>query len=127
MSRYYGMSVEIKGYAPDKALAIQAAAEQEWSWEWSWDVKDDWSDYVHKDEPNVMTNYGESNLCGGESEEEFAHRLRIAIWRANAMYCEIGVTATYLEDLPTEFHGSSEDEYDKLKAAGLLEPEKEGE
>lgn len=122
MSRAYGMSVEIKGYAPSKSADIQVAAEEEWQWD------DDW--YEHKpigetDERPIMTNYGESNLCGGESEEEFAHRLRIAIWRANAMYCEIGVTATYLEDLPTEFHGSSEEQYEEAKIAGLLEPEKE--
>lgn len=124
MSRYYGMNVEIKGYDTLKRDDIQAAAEEEWQWE------NDWYEYkppAPTTERPVMTNYGESNLCGGESEEEFAHRLRIAIWRANAMYCEIGITATYLEDLPSEFHGSNEEQYEEAKAAGLLEPEKERE
>lgn len=119
MSRYYGMSVEIKGYDPKRSAEIQEAAGQEWNWD------DDWYENKRPKEVPAMTCYGESNLCGGESEEEFARRLKLAIWKANQAYCDICVCATYMEELPYESYCGDEDEYEKAKAAGLLEEEKE--
>jgi hypothetical protein len=118
MSRYYEMSVEIKNYDPNLVYEIQEAAQTEWSFD------DDWYQDKSGKIP-VMSCYGQSNLCGGEREEEFGRRLRLAIWKANKKYCDIALTATCLEDLPHEFYSGDEDEYEKAKAEGLLDEEKE--
>lgn len=102
MSRYYGMSVTISGHKPELVAGIKAAAEEEWPF-------GDWQAYDGK-----LTAYAESNLCGGETEEEFTERLSVAIWRANGAYCGVSVDATYLEALPYETHSLDEDDYARL-------------
>lgn len=106
MSRYYEMSVEISEYNPAKAKEIQAAAEAEWSF-------DDW--WSANDEPGeAMHASAQGNLSGGESEEEFAERLSLAVWRANGGYCSVTIDATYLENLPYETHTLDEEDYARL-------------
>ena len=99
MSRYYGMSLIIERVAPDRIRYVKRSARHEWPFE-------DW----HLFEGD-LSSYGESNLCGGEGEEEFADRLAHAIWRANKKFCEVIVNATYLEELPHETHIRSKAEY----------------
>lgn len=108
MSRYYQMDVEITKCDLSRKEKIIEAANDEWDFE-------DW----YADE--YLGASGRSNLCGGESEEEFVVRLSRAVWKANGAYCPVRVTATYLEDLPTEQHLLKEDEYEQAKKAGLLE------
>ena len=108
MSRHYGMVVEIRGYDPLRVTAIKDAANEEWSF-------DDW--YEAK-VPAVacISSYGQSNLGGGESEAEFAHRLNRAIWKANKGYCEITVHATCLEDAPFDTYVGDEEEFEAWKS-----------
>jgi hypothetical protein len=102
MSRHYEMSVEITSFQPERTDAITAAAGEEWPF-------DDWNEYEGK-----LTASAEDSLCGGESEEEFAERLSLAIWKANTGFCEVTVRATYLEELPYEEHCLGEDDYTRL-------------
>jgi hypothetical protein len=102
MSRFYEMTVEISGHDPEKEAAIQAAATKEWPF-------DDWI----CSEGNMRAS-AQDSLCGGETEEEFAERLSIAIWHANGYFCEVIVNATYLENQPYEIHSLDEDDYERL-------------
>ena len=82
MSRAYDMSVEIIGFRPDRTDAIEAAANQEWNF----------ADWFISEE--TLFASAEGSLCGGESEEDFAERLSLAVWRANGEYCDVTVNAT---------------------------------
>lgn len=114
MSRYYGMSIDITGHAPDRVRAIQKAAEGEWD---GFDNNDDWSKDNH-----TLSAYAEGSLCGGESEDDFSTRLTHAIWTANGAFCKVTVTATYLEDLPCEIHTLSSEDYDSFIATARSAP-----
>jgi hypothetical protein len=103
MSRFYGMAVSVSGHDPAKRRQIQKAARAVWPFA-GWDL----------DGAGGMRSYGESQLCGGETEEQFTERLTAAIWRANGAYCEVVVDATYLESLPYETHSLNEDDYSRL-------------
>ncbi len=110
MSRYYGMTVTISGYNVQGVEAIRAAAAEEWPFE-AW-----------TDSGDQLTAYAESNLCGGETEEQFTERLSVAVWRANGAYCEVSVDASYLESLPYETHSLNEDYYDRLVGSQPTDP-----
>ena len=111
MSRCYGMSIKITGHDKNKACAIFDAIKKEWEFqdEFFQDVPAD------NNEPNFLSAYGESFLCGGE--EEFTDRVALAVWKANNGYCRVEVTATYLEDLPYETHIRDEDDFDESQFA----------
>jgi hypothetical protein len=104
MSRYYGMNVVIVGQDAGKVEAIKAAAEAEWPFE-NW-----------VEGGGQLQAYGENQLCGGVTEEEFAERLTLAIWRANGAFCEVTVHATYMEELPYATYSLDEDDYARLIA-----------
>ncbi len=97
------MAVTITNYDIKKRLDVEAAAEEEWEFM-------DWN--------RLITNYpntkhqthaeGEGCLGGGETEEEFAKRLSIAILKANGAPCKIRVVATCLDDLPCNIHECNE-------------------
>ena len=110
MSRFYEMSVEVSGYVPAKAADIQAAAEEEWPFADWWRAGDD--------EAATMHASGQSSLCGGETDEEFAERLSLAIWRANGGYCRVSLDATFLENLPYETYELDEADYARLIQSG---------
>lgn len=103
MSLYYGMSITIENYDPKRAQHIKEAASAEWNW-------DDWYEVDKK----KLSAYGESNLAGGETEEEFAERVYVAVWKANGKYCDVTIEATYLEDLPTTGYYSNREDYRRL-------------
>jgi len=109
MSRAYQMMVEIEKFDAEKGEAIKSAAEEEW----------DFEDWYSRD--GRLISSGQSSLCGGETEEDFAGRLARAIWKANGKYCEVTVNATYLEEIPYETHSPSEETYERLKAQGQLD------
>lgn len=90
MSRAYEMTVAITEFRPIKLGAIKQAAEEIWPFEW------------HDESPEALEGAGQSELCGGESEGEFAQRLAVAIWHANGKFCNVEVIATYLENLPCQ-------------------------
>jgi len=106
MSRAYGMNVEIKGAVPANLPAIRETARGLWPFE-------DWSGM-----DELISSYGESNLCGGESEQEFTDRLAEAIWLANGEYCQVVVSATCLEDLPLDTHIRDEASYTQWQRKG---------
>ncbi|HOX57862.1 MAG TPA: hypothetical protein PLC99_13325 [Verrucomicrobiota bacterium] len=100
MSRAYDMAITVRGVEPRKRKQIQKAAEGEWPF-------DDW--YLQRlEESTILTASGESSLCGGESEEDFADRVAHAVWAAHGTYCEVEVAATYLEEMPYETHTRGE-------------------
>ena len=103
MSRAYGMTVSVSRYDPAKRRQIRKAARTVWPFV-GWDF----------DGAGTLHSYGESQLCGGETEEQFTERLTAAIWRANQAYCEVVVDATYLESLPYETHSLNDDDYSRL-------------
>ena len=102
MSRSYEMTVEIKGYLPEKANVVREAAASLWGFA-------DWYD-----QGDALTASAEGSLCGGETEEEFAERLSVAIWQANGGFCQVSLDATFLECLPRESYCLIEDDYARL-------------
>ena len=112
MSRYYGMDVLIHGVQPGRIPAVKEAAEKEWEF-------DGWTQEEQKGQTNLAA-YGESSLCGGETEEELTDRLTQAIWRANQRFCRVTVHAIYLESLPFETHERDEEDYQKFNERSIL-------
>ena len=113
MSRLYSMSIKIMDYDDSKTRAIFDAIKHEWEID---------HEYCHgvstdEEEPRFLSASGESYLCGGESEEEFADRIALAIWKANGGCCHIEVIATFLEELPYEIHTRDEEDYHHLVEA----------
>ena len=92
MSRLYNMSLEVTGFKMPNAKKIMAAAKKEWPFD----------DFMFNEDTGRITGSGDANLCGGESEDEFANRLTRAIFKANGSPCKVVINATYLEDLPFE-------------------------
>jgi hypothetical protein len=114
MSRYYEMRVEVRGSNKDKLAAIKATICQEWN------ITDS---YTNGETEEAFS--GEGNLGGGESEEDFTQRVSRAIWEANGEYCEVGVTAVYLEDPPTQYHQLKESDYDSWRNNGKTKEQEE--
>ena len=108
MSRYYSMVLNVSGHNQEKSEEIMEAANKHWEF-------DDFNEYN-----NELSASGESNLCGGKTEEEFAEEISEAIWKVNGAFCTVQVDATYLEDLPCETYMPDEDSYKRF-----LEKEKE--
>jgi hypothetical protein len=54
---------------------------------------------------------GEKILYGGESEEDYAKRIKGEIWTKIGYYVPIIIRMTYLDDLPYEEYESTEEEY----------------
>jgi hypothetical protein len=111
MSRYYEMTVTVEGFDAKNASAVLDAMCEHWNFTRS----DCW--VADKGPRPKLGGTGRSNLCGGESEEEFAWRITRAIWIANEVYCHVEVLATYLEELPYNSYQLDEDEYAKMKQA----------
>ena len=109
MSRSYAMHIEITGSDPAKQSQIEEVLREHWS-----------IDYFAADNASpLLVAEGESSLCGGESEEEFADRIAGAVWKVNGSYCEVMVTATYLDELPYEVHTRDESDYTRLNPAQI--------
>lgn len=106
MSRSYNMVFTVSGAKPSLLDAIYEAIQGEWN------VQSPWG---HSDRTELRCD-GDSNLCGGESEEEFADRMSVLIWQANQGFCEVEIAATCLENLPYENHTRSQAFYDKVLA-----------
>jgi hypothetical protein len=98
------MDVEIEGWDRAKHDAIIEAACEEWPFN---------GEDFNFDEKKLYCN-ADGNLCGGETEGEFTRRLSIAIWKANGAFCDVTVTATYLEERPCETYSLDEDDYKRL-------------
>jgi hypothetical protein len=109
MSRSYDIYLQVGQFQPHRREAIQAAAQRIWPFEW------------FSDTATLLESFGESSLCGGETDQEFAERLAQAIWQAHGGWCYVLVTATYLEDLPHETYEFDEDDYERQQAAMLKE------
>lgn len=102
MSRYYDMSVTITNFNFERVEQLMEAAKEEWSFT-------DWYQ-----EANYISASADDNLCGGESEEEFAARLTKAIWKANGAFCGVDIQATYLDELPCEQYSLTPEDYNKM-------------
>lgn len=99
MSRRYGMTITLEGIECRKVRSVKRAANRQWPLE-EWDYRS-----------GTLSSYAESDLAGGETEEEFTDRIAAAVWGANRAYCAVHVDATYLEELPYESHMRDENDY----------------
>lgn len=105
MSRSYEMSVYVSGYNEARENAIN----QVW--------RDEWSTFRDLDsdvEGSVPTLSGCAfgSLFARDTPEDFAARLSAAMWKANAgSFCEILISSTFMEDLPTTEHVFSTEAY----------------
>jgi len=97
MSRAYHMDIFIENYDSGKSEEIDEAVTEIWNIEGS---------YKRKEEIHL---YGDGNLSGGASEEDFMKEVTIAVFKANEAACDIRIHATYMEDLPYEYHSIEKD------------------
>jgi hypothetical protein len=102
MSRRFEMHILVKNFKDEDA--VREAIEREWN------ITDDWP------EDGGVTFMGEGNLVGGEGDDEFARRVRNAIWEANGEYCDVEIKSIYLDDPPTEYFTFGEEDYKKWQA-----------
>jgi hypothetical protein len=107
MSRLYRISIIVTEYDENQVEAIFDAITQEW------DIDHHYCHPASTAEagPRFLCASGDSYLCGGESEEDFADRVALGVWQAIGGYCHIKVDATYLDDLPCETHIRDDDDY----------------
>jgi len=108
MSRAYEMHVDIEGYEPERAEAVKNAANNEWPF-------DGWYEEEVSEHEHCLSAYGQCQLGGGETEDEFAQRLAIAIWKANQRSCCVIVQATFMEELPYESYILDEEDYKRWR------------
>ena len=106
MSRAYSMFVRIVDVAADRIEAVKGVSEIVWPF-CNW--------HIHE---GVLTACADGNLCGGETEEEFARRLAREIWTGNRGFCPVEVAATCLEYLPCDTYSLDEDDYQRLVLEG---------
>ena len=102
MSRYYGMTVNVKGVKRENAKSVIKFLEKEWFDEVADDVRVD----IEKDVTSKELDFSMNQvgyLCGGESEEEFAEKMYKGIVEINGK-TKVNVVCVYLEDCPiTEY------------------------
>jgi hypothetical protein len=103
------MRIQITDFDESNLLEIEKACLAEWPFE-----SESFSVEVDAKSVQTLTGNGIGSLCGGEDEDEFSDRLAKAIWKANGRYCEVGVQALYLEELPYEHYDRGEDDYERL-------------
>lgn len=103
MSRHYEMTITISNFKPAKKKAIIEACRNDW------EIEDD----DIQEASGTLTCFGQSFLGGGETEEEFTDHIAGEIWESNGEFCKVLVTATYLEDLPSEEHERGLQDYKK--------------
>lgn len=113
MSRLYGMRFDISGYKPEKKIEIQEAINAEWETD-SWFDDSEIVVNGESEKTDRVFAYGESWLCGGESEEEFSERIAKLVWEINGGYCYIEVSATYMEELPCDTYSFDEERFKDL-------------
>lgn len=102
MSRLYGMTVTLYDVSEGRKRYVKRASARVWPFhDWDWDSHD-----------KTLSCYAESQLVGGESEEEFADRLAQSVWKANSTFCPVIVDATCLEGLPFQTHTRDKAAYD---------------
>ena len=109
MSRYYEMSVTVAVKDISEADAVYEALCKEWNFD---DLEGPYS-YKPEDRPKIWM-CGRSNLCGGESEDEFVARCYRAVLKVLQRPTEINVVCSYLEDIPYESYTCSEDDAAKI-------------
>jgi len=105
MSRYYQMSIAVDDVSKKEHTTCLGVCHEEWGSE------DEYLTRWNKDNPNFFTE-SNGSLCGGESEEEFAHRITNAIWKALGRFISVRIEATYLEDLPCESYELDKSDYE---------------
>ena len=111
MSRCYEMRVTIRGFRPERVLAICGALHTQWDF--------DPSRFPAKEDPvpEELDVTGVDYLGGGMTEDEFAARLAQAAWAANDAYCEVEVQSLYLDACPPSTHYAwSDGDYQAWKA-----------
>lgn len=118
MSRYYQMDITVRGFKDEKRDDIEDSLNEEWEFD-GWDSR---VEEVDGGEVDVIYASGCSNLCGGETEEEFTKRVTEVVWRVNDGFCSVHVLAIYLEDPPSEAHELSEDDYKEFARAEKAKP-----
>ena len=103
MSRSYEMTIMVSNFKPAKKKDIIEACRNDW------EINDGdiW------EESSVLTCFGQSYLGDGETEQEFTDHIAGEIWEANGEFCNVLVTATHLEDLPSEEHERGLQDYRK--------------
>jgi len=110
MSRSYNMSVNVSEFDLSRVDKIQDAANDEWSFLDWFTAKDQKTNKVIE-----LSASEDGNLCGGETEEEFSHRLARAIFKANGKPCKVQVSCIFLEDLPCDNYTFDENDADLMK------------
>lgn len=113
MNRAYSMYVTVS-WKPkpgenikETAQEIGDAMRKQWPF-------DDQFCYCDEDGIVELSDSADGNLCGGESEEEFADRLAKAVWEV-AAGVKIEVNATCLEDIPYDTYTFNEEDYQEWK------------
>ena len=102
MSRCYEFRIRITKHEPARREEIEAALGEIISFDF---------DQETDDGIPCLTGTGEGNLCGGQTEEEFAKELAGIVFAANGGRCVVNVGCVCLEDLPVEeyeFGGEAE-------------------
>ena len=102
MSRLYEITIELKNINPERIDNIKQWLCDEYGYD-----TDDW----HRSGWAVTSHV---YLCRGVTENEYLDLIGKDIWQLNGSYCDIEITFTCLEYVPTEQYSLDEDDYEKL-------------
>lgn len=97
MSRMADVSITVSGHARDREDPIFEAVELEWQCDYKehHDAESEVPEFVT---PAYLSMGGSGNITFSLSNEEFAHRVAKAVWRANGAFCKVSVEITEPSD-----------------------------
>jgi len=99
------MTITIGDYSPKHERAIIEAISKEWNFS-------DPGTISARD--GEIRAQGEDFLSGGDTDEDFSEGVARSVWKVNDGFCDVEVTATCLEDLPTEFYSFDGEAYAEM-------------
>lgn len=117
MSRLYSMSVVV-GLKPEDTLEVMEKIKDALCeiWPQFGENLEDYPSLVSgsDEEMPALHGYGDDNLYGGMTEEEFTDQLAEAVWKAAGGYRLIDVGCICLEYLPVDHHCPDEEAYERI-------------
>jgi len=108
MSRRYAIHIEVENVTKNEFHALKEEYETYLDCDWS-----SIGPPIKKGTYNAFSS-GETDLCGGMSEEEYLQETSYDIWKLLGRYVKVNINFTFLEDLPVISYETDEEMYNQF-------------